>query len=201
MCFWPFVRAIFEDIILVYKVSFGYLGYVYRFYSQTDISTKTWYGLLKDIIDKELQKVSLREFIKHKLHGLYGVSILWCLYIHKITSKINFLCAEKIRVETTLHNWDEIKYFFMCVLISLVGFYGWIWREFFNQNAPTRLIRLHNDRRLKFVSIMEVVYDSVCIWSLCNSQFMEFVSSDFLVSLVHTAFLVEFVPFLEFLDF
>lgn len=111
MCFWPFVRAIFEDIILVYKVSFVYLGYVYRFYSQTDISTKTWYGLLKDIIDKELQKVSLREFIKHKLHGLYGVSILWCLYIHKMTSKINFLCAEKIQVETTLHNWDEIKYF------------------------------------------------------------------------------------------
>ncbi|XP_028394917.1 ras-specific guanine nucleotide-releasing factor RalGPS1-like [Dendronephthya gigantea] len=31
-------------------------GYVYRFYSQTDISTKTWYGLLKDVIDHDLQK-------------------------------------------------------------------------------------------------------------------------------------------------
>lgn len=31
-------------------------GYIYRFYSQTDIITKTWYGLLKDIIDKEFQK-------------------------------------------------------------------------------------------------------------------------------------------------
>ena len=34
-----------------------YLGYIYRFYSQTDISTRTWYNLLKDLIDKESHKV------------------------------------------------------------------------------------------------------------------------------------------------
>ena len=40
-----------------YILDLFYLGYIYRFYSQTDIITKTWYGLLKDIIDKEFQKV------------------------------------------------------------------------------------------------------------------------------------------------
>jgi hypothetical protein len=37
--------------------SYFYLGYMYRFYSQTDISTKTWYSLLKELIDKECEKV------------------------------------------------------------------------------------------------------------------------------------------------
>ncbi len=42
---------------------FIYLGYTYRFYSQTDISTKTWYGLIKDIIDKDCQKVIVKFLI------------------------------------------------------------------------------------------------------------------------------------------
>ncbi|XP_046844182.1 ras-specific guanine nucleotide-releasing factor RalGPS2-like [Xenia sp. Carnegie-2017] len=31
-------------------------GYIYRFYSQTDINTQTWYNLLKDQIERELYK-------------------------------------------------------------------------------------------------------------------------------------------------
>lgn len=37
-----------------------FLGYVYRFYSHTDISTKTWYGLIKDVIDQAFQEAIIK---------------------------------------------------------------------------------------------------------------------------------------------